>query len=85
MAGRAEAREGIFVPAGAVINRGEAKPYVFLVTDGKAVKRSVTIGDLFGGQMEVTSGLEPGETLVIRGAHRLFEGDGVVLPGGSGK
>ncbi len=85
LAGRAEVREGIYVPAAAVINRGEENPYVFVVNDGQASKRTVTIGELFGDRLEVVAGLETGETLVVKGAEKLFEGDRVEVPGGSGK
>jgi len=85
LAGRAEIKDGIYVPAGAVINRGEEKPYVFLVFEGKASKRAVTIGELFGDKLEVTSGLNPDEMLVVKGAEKLFEGDDVEVPGGNGR
>lgn len=84
LAGRAEIKDGIYVPAGAVINRGEEKPYVFLVIEGKASKRAVTVGELFGDKLEVTSGLNSGEMLVVKGAEKLFEGDVVEVPGGNG-
>lgn len=85
LAGRADIREGIYVPAGAVINRGEEKPYVFVANDGKASKRTVAIGQLFGDRLEVVAGLEAGEVLVVKGADKLFAGDRVEEPGGSGE
>ena len=85
MANRAEAREGLYVPVSAVINRGEEKPYVFLAIAGKAIKRSVTIGELFGDNLEITSGLTAGDRIVVKGADQLFEGDAIEDPGGNGK
>lgn len=75
MAKRTETREGLYVPVSAVINRGEEKPFVFLALNGKAVKRSVTIGELFGDNMEITSGLKAGDKIVVKGAEQLFEDD----------
>lgn len=85
MANRPETREGLYVPVSAVINRGEDKPYVFLAIAGKAVKRSVTIGELFGDNLEITSGLTAGDRIVVKGADQLFEGDAIEDPGGNGK
>lgn len=85
VAGRATAaKTGLFVPAGAVINRGEDKPFLFVAVDGKAVKRPVTTGELFGNQLEILSGLDEGEQLVVKGAELLFDGDSIEQPGGNG-
>ncbi|MTI79660.1 MAG: efflux RND transporter periplasmic adaptor subunit [Firmicutes bacterium] len=85
IANRSEQREGLFVPVSSVINRGEKKPYVFLSVDGKAVKKAVTIGELFGDKLEVIDGLESGSKIVIKGADQLFNGDDIKEPGGSEK
>ena len=76
--------KGIFVPVQSVINRGESKPYVFVVVKNKAVKRPVTIGRIAGQDIEITGGLHLGEKVVSRGAERLFNGDRVVT-GGKGE
>ncbi|MGO0063746.1 efflux RND transporter periplasmic adaptor subunit [Brevibacillus fluminis] len=78
-----EGKTGIFVPAAAVISQGEAQPYVFVVNGGKAVKTSVTIGELIQNKLEITSGLKEGEQLVTKGADRLFDGDAIELTGGA--
>lgn len=78
-----EGKTGIFVPANAVISQGEAQPYVFVATGGKAVKTSVTIGQLIQNKLEITSGLKEGDQLVIKGADRLFDGDAIELTGGA--
>ncbi len=52
----------------------------FVVTDGKAVERVLTLGmRTADGQVEVLQGLAPGETLVIRGAEALRSGAPVKL------
>jgi len=72
---------GMFVPVQSVINRGEKEPYVYVATDGKAVKRSVQIGTISGQYLEITSGLTIGEQVVSRGADRLFDGDPIEAGG----
>ncbi|MGE5405910.1 MAG: efflux RND transporter periplasmic adaptor subunit [Candidatus Saccharibacteria bacterium] len=79
-------RQGIFLPVEAVINRGEKDPYVFVVDNHKATKRTVTIGNLFdNNRLEITSGLKSGEIIVTRGADLLFDGDAVKAVGGNGQ
>lgn len=77
-----ESKEGIFLPIEAVISRGEAKPYVFVTTQNKAVKTPVTIGELIGNQLEITSGLQVGQQVVVKGVDRLFDGDPIEATGG---
>lgn len=78
-----ESKEGIFLPVEAVISRGEEKPSVFVVTNNKAVKTSVTIGELIGNQLEITSGLQTGQQVVVKGVDRLFDGDPIEITGGN--
>ncbi|MBO8165397.1 MAG: efflux RND transporter periplasmic adaptor subunit [Brevibacillus sp.] len=78
-----EGKQGIYVPVEAVLSRGEATPYVFLYREGKAVKTSVTIGQLFDNKLEITSGLQEGDVLIVKGADRLFDGDEVEVAGGN--
>ncbi|WP_019121020.1 efflux RND transporter periplasmic adaptor subunit [Brevibacillus massiliensis] len=73
----------IFVPVEAVISRGEEKPFVFLAVDGKAVKTHVTIGELHDNKLEISSGLQEGDSLIVKGVDRLFDGDPVESAGGS--
>jgi membrane fusion protein, multidrug efflux system len=59
---------------------------VFVIEDGKARQRVIEIGlRTPDGRIEVRKGLEPGETVVVRGAEALREGaDVVVTSGGPG-
>lgn len=70
-----DTREGIFVPVQAVLNYGEEKPHVFVVSGDKAVKTTVTTGQLIGDRLEIISALKPGDQVVIRGADQLFDGN----------
>lgn len=76
-------KEGLFVPVGAVISRGEEQPYVFVAADGKAVKTPVTIGEIINNRVEILSGLKEGDEIVTKGVDRLFDGDPIEPAGGS--
>ena len=76
-------KEGLFVPVEAVLNRGEEKPYVFLAVSEKAVKTAVTTGELFDNRLEILSGLNEGNQVVVKGVDRLFDGDPIQLAGGA--
>jgi membrane fusion protein (multidrug efflux system) len=52
-------------------------PHVFLVENGKAVRRAVVTGYQQDGQLEVVSGVETGDLLVVRGHHELENGSAV--------
>ena len=71
----AESREGLFIPVEAVLNHGLDKPYVFLVSGDRAVKTPVTTGELFNNQLEITSGIKPGDQVVVKGSDMLFDGN----------
>lgn len=52
-------------------------PVVYLVADGAAEARQVSLGLAVGERFEVTSGLEPGDVVVVRGNERLQPGQKV--------
>jgi cobalt-zinc-cadmium efflux system membrane fusion protein len=60
----------ITVPAAAVLDDGAAK-IVFLDKGGKYERREVTVGNASNGQVEIKSGVKPGEEVVIKGAPAL--------------
>jgi len=53
------------------------QPYVFLVADGRAVRRDVTTGYRGSGMLEIVSGVKPGDRLVVRGQQTLEDGAAV--------
>ncbi len=67
------------VPASAVIARGQLE-IVFVVTNRVAQLRLVKTGRRFGDQVELVSGLTPGETVVVEGAAGLCDGQPVEIP-----
>lgn len=53
--------------------------YVYIVKNGQAVRRELSKGYQAGADIEITRGVEPGDTLVIRGQHTLDDGDPVEI------
>jgi multidrug efflux system membrane fusion protein len=75
----------VTVPVVAV-QRGQRGSYVFVIRpDNSAEMRPVTTGESEGGEVAVTAGLSPGETVVTEGADRLKEGGKVEIRTPNGK
>jgi len=64
----------VVVPRDVIMGGKIDPPYVYVVAEGVASKRFVEIGLKEGARYEVTSGLQPGENLVINGMHYLTDG-----------
>lgn len=63
--------EAVQVPVGAVL-RHENRPFVFVATAGDTfARREVALGRVAGDAVEVTEGLRPGESVVVRGGFVL--------------
>lgn len=62
----------VLIPEQAVVPELE-KQFVFVVNDEKAHKREVTTGRRAPGVVEITGGLEPGETIIVDGAHKVTD------------
>jgi membrane fusion protein, multidrug efflux system len=69
-------KDAITIPGDAV-QYGAKGTYVYLVEEGKAKLRLVTLGALEGDSAEVTSGLSGGESVILEGLDRLWEGKDV--------
>jgi membrane fusion protein (multidrug efflux system) len=83
-------RETLIIPEEALTPEA-AKQYVFVVADGKAMRREVRIGGRSPGSVEVLSGLEAGERVIVEGTQKVRDGAAVTaidrvvdgLPGAS--
>lgn len=69
-------REGVAVPAGAVISDSSGER-VLVVRDGVVESRTVRAGLLWDGRREILQGLEAGEAVIARAAAFFREGDRV--------
>lgn len=68
----------IVVPDAAVVRlQGSGQRNVFVVENGVAVQREVTLGRHFDSQYEILSGLEVGEQVVVKGGSALRNGAAV--------
>jgi RND family efflux transporter MFP subunit len=62
-------------------NQGEITQtkYIFVVKEGKAQRRRVSLGHESGNMVEVREGIEKGEEVVVRGLHQLNNGDQITV------
>lgn len=72
--------DAVVVPIEAVVMTGGG-PVVFVVEAGKAVGRPVEIGIEQGNRVEIRSGIEPGDQVVVAGNQSLRNGVPVRLTG----
>jgi RND family efflux transporter MFP subunit len=71
-----EPRPVVVVPASAVRSQGQVQS-IFVIEGGRARSRMVTIGDRHDDQVEVLSGLAPGEKVVYPVQAELVDGSRV--------
>ena len=94
-----ESRKDAIVVPETAIQASDRGFVAFVIVDGKAVVRQVEIGPRTGGgEVEILTGLNPGETIVFEGSDRISNGtavsptaggppgrrDGGARPGGGG-
>jgi len=58
-------RDAVVVPAEAILHRGGLESVVLRTEDGTTATRVVTTGETIGGAVEVLSGLDGGETVLV--------------------
>ena len=63
----------LMVPQTAVFARG-AQQFVYISSNGIAEARPVTPGIFSGRQVQITAGLQPGETVVVSGIQKIIPG-----------
>lgn len=66
-------REAIVIPEEALVPEQD-KQFVFVVADGVATRREVRIGARRPGEVEIVSGLDLGERIVIEGTVKVRDG-----------
>jgi len=73
------------VPGDAIVRdaRGIANVYVYYPDRRMVFARRVELGDFFGGEVVITSGLIPSDQVVIAGQQNLRDGSLVLLAGGA--
>lgn len=68
----------VMAPKAAVLKQ-EGRSLVFLARDGKAVLQPVTLGREEAGYVEILSGLQGGESVIVSGQETLKDGDKIVV------
>ncbi len=90
--------QSLLVPAYAVLRKGEVgasgeaiQRVVFTAENGRARQHAVTVGIALPGTrraddgwIEVRSGLEPGDRVIVRGQHLIEDGDPIAVDDGKG-
>jgi RND family efflux transporter MFP subunit len=79
------ATDAVVVPGDAVLVLPNGEKVAFILKDGKAQRRVVQTGLEAGGQVQIISGIQPGETVVTAGNEKLRDGMAVKAQGGAGK
>jgi multidrug efflux system membrane fusion protein len=70
-----EEKRGVTLMPTAAVQRNSSATYVYVVKpDSTVTVRNITIGTSEGDESEVTSGLTPGEVVVMTGVDKLQEG-----------
>lgn len=74
-------QDAVVVPLQAVVRR-PAGEVVYVISDGRALQRQVTVGERLEGLVEIVDGLRSGESVAVEGAAYLTDGAPVEVRGG---
>ena len=66
--------DALVIPDAAILTRPDGTKEAFVVRDGKALMRKVTTGIEQGHRVQVLSGIQPGEAVVVAGNESLKDG-----------
>ncbi len=61
------------------IQKSSTGNYVLVAENGKVVKKVITIGKEYSGLAEITSGLNEGEQLIVKGYDLVIDGDAITV------
>jgi len=70
--------DAMILPRGAYLTTGSQK-YVYKIEGTRAVKTEVTFGTIQGSQVQVLSGLEPGDRIITSGYQNFIDQKSVVI------
>ena len=71
--------EGIVVPAEAIVYRNGINAIWTVTPEGKALRKIVKIGVQTKNDVQITEGLEGGETVIVEGQSKMNDGDKVLI------
>jgi membrane fusion protein (multidrug efflux system) len=68
--------EALMVPEAALVPE-QSRQFLFVIEDGRAMRREVRIGRRQPGRVEIVAGLKPGEQVIVEGTQKVREGGAV--------
>jgi membrane fusion protein (multidrug efflux system) len=74
------AEDAVVVPGDAVVSAA-GQTVAFVLEDGKAVQRPVETGIEAANRIQIVTGLQPGDNVIVAGNERLKNGDAVRVAG----
>jgi RND family efflux transporter MFP subunit len=74
------ATRALVVPIEALVNARAEIADVYIHAEGKAIKRTISIGKIQGEYVTVLSGLSPGDVVITLGSGFVSNGDPVLVP-----
>ena len=73
-----QAADGLLIPRKAVVGSVMAAN-VYVAQGGHAVRREVQLGDMFGDKIEILSGLQEGEEIIVAGLMNIGDGSAITI------
>jgi hypothetical protein len=67
---------GVLVPP-AAIRQDAGRDVIYVMSDGRAVRRAVTLGGALGDERQVQDGVSAGEPVIVDAPASLQDGDAV--------
>lgn len=74
-----ERPDALVIPEASVRYAGDDASVVVMNAEGRAEFRPVTIGQRFPGRVEIASGLQPGERVVVEGYQKMGPGTRIMI------
>ncbi|WP_215226399.1 efflux RND transporter periplasmic adaptor subunit [Echinicola shivajiensis] len=71
--------EGIYIPIGSLMDVGEKEEYVYVVEQGRAIRKNVVSGARYGDYIEILKGVQPGDRVILEGKNRIDPEQAVVV------
>jgi membrane fusion protein (multidrug efflux system) len=65
--------QALMVPEAALVPE-QSRQFLFVIENGRAIRREVRIGGRQPGRVEIVSGLEAGEQVIVEGTQKVREG-----------
>jgi membrane fusion protein (multidrug efflux system) len=71
-----DAHDALLVPEAALVPE-QSRQFLFVIEDGRAIRREVRIGGRQPGRVEIVSGLEAGDQVIVEGTQKVRDGGAV--------